>query len=57
MRRRLFPLLVLLILVLAGLLVWAWSTDAVLKAKCGNAGGTWDTEARICALRVSPARP
>ena len=57
MRRRLFPLLVLLILVLAGLLVWAWSTDAVPKAKCGNAGGTWDTEARICALRVSPARP
>lgn len=57
MRRRLFPLLVLLILVLAALLVWAWSTDAVLKAKCGNAGGAWDAEARVCALRVSPGRP
>lgn len=57
MRRRLFPLLVLLVLVLAALLVWTWSTDAVLKAKCRNAGGAWDANARVCVLRVSPARP
>ena len=57
MPRWLFPLLVLLIAVLAALLVWAWSTDAVLKAKCDNAGGTWDAEARTCVLDVTPARP
>lgn len=57
MRRLVFPLIVLLIVALAALLAWAWSTDAVLKAKCGNAGGTWDAEARICALGVNPARP
>jgi hypothetical protein len=53
MRRRLFPLLVLFTLVLAALLGWLWSTDAVLKAKCRRAGGAWDAEARGCMLDLS----
>lgn len=57
MPRWLFPLLVLLVAALAALLVWAWSTDAVLKAKCGNAGGTWDAGARTCVVGATPARP
>lgn len=57
MRHWLFPLLVLLLVVLAALLVWAWSTDAVLKAKCGNAGGAWNAEARTCTLTVTTIRP
>ena len=57
MRRRLFPLLVLLLFLCTALLVWAWRTDAVLRAKCGNAGGSWDAEARVCALPVTTVRP
>jgi hypothetical protein len=57
MRRWLFPLLVLLVVVFGALLVWTWSTDAVLKAKCSNAHGSWNAEARICALDVTPVRP
>lgn len=57
MRRWLFPLLVLLLVVLAALLLWAWSTDAVLKAKCGNVGGVWNAEARTCTLTVTTIRP
>lgn len=57
MRRRLFPLLVLLVVILGALLAWAWSTDAVLKAKCSNAGGVWEAGTRSCALTVTPFRP
>jgi hypothetical protein len=57
MRRWLFPLLVLLVALLGALLVWAWSTDTVLKAKCRQTGGRWDGVARVCALGVTPARP
>ena len=57
MRRWLFPLLVLLLVALAALLLWAWSTDAVLKAKCGNVGGVWNAEARTCTLTVTTIRP
>lgn len=57
MRRRLFPLLVLLVVVLAALLAWLWWSDVLLVDKCLDAGGTWDAEVRVCALRVSPARP
>jgi hypothetical protein len=57
MRRWLFPLFVLLLVVLAALLVWAWSTDAVFKAKCTNAGATWDSDARTCMLPVTTVRP
>ncbi|MDP5279994.1 hypothetical protein Q9Q95_13750 [Sphingomonas sp. DG1-23] len=57
MRPRLFPLLVLLVVMLGALLVWAWSTDAVLKAKCSNARGTWNAGERSCMLAVTPARP
>lgn len=57
MRRRLFPLLVLLIVALAALLAWLWWSDFILVDKCLDAGGAWDAEARTCRLGVSPARP
>lgn len=57
MRRRLFPLLVLLLVALAALLVWVWSTDAVLKSKCAQVEGAWNAEARTCTLTVTTIRP
>lgn len=59
MRRWSFPFAMLLTVLLAALLVWLWRTDAVLKHKCGNAGGTWDAEARICDVGTftAPASP
>jgi hypothetical protein len=57
MRRWLFPLLVLLLVVLAALLLWAWSTDAVLKSKCAQVDGAWNVEARTCTLTVTTIRP
>jgi len=57
MRRYLFPITVLLLVVATALLVWAWRTDAVFKAKCANAGGTWNTEIRVCELGVTTVQP
>ena len=57
MRRWLFPLLVLVVAVLAVLLLWAWSTDAVLKSKCAQVDGVWDAEVRTCTLTVTTIRP
>jgi hypothetical protein len=57
MRRTLFPLVVLLLVAATALLVWAWQTDAVLKARCGNAGGTWNAEIRVCELPVTTVQP
>lgn len=57
MRRWLFPLLVLLLVALAALLVWVWSTDAVLKSKCAQVEGAWNAEARTCTLTVTTIRP
>jgi hypothetical protein len=57
MRRWLFPLLVLLVVALAALLVWLWWSDYVLIDKCLDAGGRWETDARVCAIDVTPARP
>jgi hypothetical protein len=57
MRRWLFPLLVLLIVALAALLAWLWSSDFILIDKCLDAGGRWHAEARTCMLTVTPSRP
>ncbi len=57
MRRRLFPLLVLLLVVLAALLAWLWWSDYVPIDKCLDVGGVWDAEARTCVLTVTTIRP
>lgn len=41
MRRRLFPLFVLLLVVLAALLAWLWWSDYVLIDRCLDVGGAW----------------
>ena len=53
MRRWLFPMLVFLTTALGALLVWLWWSDTILIDKCLDAGGRWDAEARVCALRVT----
>jgi hypothetical protein len=57
MRRWLFPLLVLLLVVLAALLAWLWWSDYVPIDKCLDAGGAWNAEARTCTLTVTTIRP
>ena len=57
MRRRLFPMLVLLTVALAALLVWLWCSDYVPIDKCLDAGGAWNAEARTCTLTVTTIRP
>lgn len=57
MRRHFFSIVVLLLVAATALLVWAWRTDAVFKARCANAGGTWNAEARTCMLPVTTVRP
>jgi len=57
MRRRLFPLLVLLLVVLAALLAWLWWSDYVLIDRCLDVGGAWDRTTRTCTLTVTTIRP
>jgi len=57
MRRWLFPLLVLLVVALAGLLAWLWWSDYILIDKCLDAGGAWDKARRTCMLTVTTVRP
>ncbi|MGN6277221.1 MAG: hypothetical protein ACTHM8_00675 [Sphingomonas sp.] len=62
MHDRTAALLLGFLALLAFILFVLWDTDAVLKAKCHHAGGTWQAGARICAISAdrvpgSPASP
>lgn len=55
MPRRLFPLLVVLLILAAAVLAWIWWSDTLLIGQCDDAGGNWSAAERICDVTRSPA--
>lgn len=56
MRDRLALLMIAVILLVLAVTIWLWWTDAVLVHKCRAAGGTWQPDARICAISADRAQ-
>jgi hypothetical protein len=50
MRDRIVMLVLIVLILAAAFVVWLWWSDAWLKYQCREAGGTWNTGPRLCAI-------